>query len=79
INLLWSLDLSTSPRVASLDLDLLQRISKEHTLVTLVSRYKAEDSMQVWADVAALLNVGHTELIKRFIEFLPEEVRREWE
>jgi len=76
---LWSLDLSTSPRVASLDLDLLQRISKEHTLVTLVSRYKAEDSMQVWANVAALLNVGHTELIKRFIEFLPEEVRREWE
>lgn len=76
---LWSLDLSTSTRAASLDLDLLQRISKENTLVTLVSRYKAEDSMQVWADAAALLNTGHSELIKRFMEFIPEEVQREWE
>jgi hypothetical protein len=76
---LWSLDLSTGTHAASLDLDLMQRISVENTLVTLVSRYKAEGHLQDWRDSAALLDTGHVELIKRFREFIPEEVQREWE
>lgn len=76
---LWSMDLSTSDQIASFDLDLMQRISAKDTLVNLITGYKAEGSMQDWKAITDLLNSGHDELIRRFREFIPEEIQREWE